>query len=71
MSAAATDESTPTRQTQDDLFVTNLITNLGHGLADVVSHDPVLAGAADLEHKSVEQCLALQRVRDFGWNCTA
>ena len=54
-----------TRQTKDDLFITHLLTNFDHGFFNVVAHDPVWAGATNVEHKTIQQRLPLDGVRDF------
>ena len=53
------------RQPKDDFFITHLRTDLGHGFFDVVAHDPVRAGLADVQHEAIEQGLTLHGVRDF------
>jgi hypothetical protein len=54
------------RQAQDDLFVADLLADFFDGFADVVAHDPVLARAADAQHKALEDGIALLGVRDLG-----
>ncbi len=53
-------------QAQNHLFVTDLLADLGNRFFDVVTHDPVGLGGADVEHKTVEQGLALHGVRYLG-----
>ncbi len=49
-----------TGQAKDDLFVADLFADLLHSLGDVITHHPVGAGAADLEHKALQnRCAAL------------
>ena len=54
------------RQAQNDFFVTHLRPDFGNCIGHVVVHHPVGAGGADVEHKAVQQRLALHRVRHFG-----
>ena len=55
-----------TRQAKNHLFVAHLRADRRHRLGHVVAHDPVGAGAADLQHEALEHRPALHRVRDLG-----
>ena len=54
------------RQAQNNFFVAHLLANGGNRFFDVVAHDPVGACAANIQHKAVQQGLALHGMRDFG-----
>ena len=53
------------RQAENDFFVTDLFANFGHRFFDVIAHDPVLAGFANVKHEAVKQRLTLHGVRDL------
>jgi len=53
-------------EAQDDLFVAHLLADGVHGFLNVVAHDPIGLGRADLQHKALEQGPPLHGVGDFG-----
>jgi hypothetical protein len=53
-------------QAEDDFFVAHLGADFVNRFLDVVAHHPVGPGAANVQHKTVQQGLALQGVRDLG-----
>jgi hypothetical protein len=55
-----------TRQPQDDFLIADLGPDLLHRLGDVVAHDPIRPGPADVEDEPLEDRLALLGVGDFG-----
>ena len=53
-------------QAQDHVFLAHLLFDQGYRLGDVVFHHPIGPGLANLQHKTLQNRLALQGVRDFG-----
>ena len=44
----------PAREPENDFLAAHLLANASHGFFDVVAHDPVGAGFADVEHKALQ-----------------
>ena len=61
----------PAGQAEDDFVLPDLRPDALDGLADVVGHVPVGAGAADLAHEAGQDRRALLRVRHFGMELDA
>ena len=53
------------RLSEDHLVAADLRTDRGHRLVDMVAHHPVGPGTGDVTHETLEQRLALRRVRDL------
>ena len=70
-SAAATLESTPAAQAQDDLLLAHLGADCLDRLVDVIAHRPVLAAAADVVDEIGDDLPAVGRVHHFGMKLQA
>ena len=56
----------PTGEAEDDLMLTHLLANAGHGLGNVIAHHPVGLGLANAQGESLQNGLALNGMRDLG-----